>query len=417
MCTSQREAQKGELENRRVENSQRECPVCLNIFGEDAVQLPCEHLICRECLAALRTSTIRNVCPLCRHPLPREEVSAIEVMGRATRTYWRTLSLQFRVELQSRTPLMRIITANDVCARLHHMLSFLAMVFFAVLFSAMISWTVPATVSAGKTCLGNSTMHSSPNCWCSHANGTETSSCIELLQPLTKGQIVHVSVVAVLTVVMCCLPVNMVLRKVGSGISPRLFTHVGYWYLLLALVVLLTVGAGVGSAVLMTLVLSTYQRRMSCVFSLLALVFDGLLMATHSLLLGAGHAGVEVITGHGVSLMQMFEGGSTSAEIWRGCWMRILRHYDVEVEVDPEINPYEQGGEAHPMASELTADEVVGGSNSVEHRNDHVHGNSTTVHVEMDDVELVDEADIPTASTAVEPVPALQALDPDPQVQ
>ena len=56
------------------------CPVCLDLYN-DPTQLPCEHVICRECLRALVmwTSHKESIsCPVCRNPtsVPNDDITA-----------------------------------------------------------------------------------------------------------------------------------------------------------------------------------------------------------------------------------------------------------------------------------------------------------------------------------------------------
>merc|ERR1711865_886567 len=45
------------------------CAICLG-SPEKPVKLPCTHEFCRMCIDALRSRGLKQLCPLCRRPLP-----------------------------------------------------------------------------------------------------------------------------------------------------------------------------------------------------------------------------------------------------------------------------------------------------------------------------------------------------------
>ena len=45
------------------------CAICLR-SPESPVKLPCTHEFCRKCVDALRSRGLKQLCPLCRRPLP-----------------------------------------------------------------------------------------------------------------------------------------------------------------------------------------------------------------------------------------------------------------------------------------------------------------------------------------------------------
>ena len=45
------------------------CAICLGP-PEKPVKLPCNHEFCRICIEALRSRGLKQLCPLCRRPLP-----------------------------------------------------------------------------------------------------------------------------------------------------------------------------------------------------------------------------------------------------------------------------------------------------------------------------------------------------------
>jgi hypothetical protein len=45
--------------------------------SQDPVVLPCRHAYCARCVSALRERQVRQVCPLCRAPLPRGSGDAL----------------------------------------------------------------------------------------------------------------------------------------------------------------------------------------------------------------------------------------------------------------------------------------------------------------------------------------------------
>ena len=63
----------GALETRAAADAEEgdECPVCLDtLVLNDAIRLPCKHLICNQCLQQLHRHGVNQLCPLCRAKLP-----------------------------------------------------------------------------------------------------------------------------------------------------------------------------------------------------------------------------------------------------------------------------------------------------------------------------------------------------------
>lgn len=147
-----------------------ECSICLDALDASTTyELECGHLFHAACLDKIRESITRNVCPLCRHPLPAE--SAGTTQHRAWETWRSTFKQVFVYYLCKHEPYLCFLCASDRAVSLRR----------AVAFVALLSTAYALAFGAAALCIWSQVWSQdfprTPECQASNITITNTTLC------------------------------------------------------------------------------------------------------------------------------------------------------------------------------------------------------------------------------------------------